>query len=125
MSITLAGPFLFQIMKINRELQRLLLKIHDKLGPDQRHEFLQRIRNRLTAIETDDVVGFTIVGAFVGALCEILPLDTITGIDDWVETGAALGASWGYLNGQRRKQSTREIERIIQEELRHVQTEAQ
>jgi hypothetical protein len=108
-------------MKINRELQRLLLKIHDQLGPDQRHEFLQRIRERLNAVETDDVVGFTIVGAFLGALCEILPLDTITGIDDWVETGAALGASWGYLSGQRRKQSTGEIERIIQEELRHVQ----
>ena len=108
-------------MKINRQLQRLLLRIHDQLSPDQRHEFMQRIRERLNAVEVDDVIGFTIAGAAVGAILEILPLDTITGIDDWVECGAALGASWGYFSGQRRKHTTREIERMIQEELRHVQ----
>jgi hypothetical protein len=111
-------------MKINRELQRLLLKIHDQLGPDQRHEFMQRIRERLSSIEVEDVVGYTIAGAAFGAICEILPLDTITGIDDWVETGAALGASWGYFSSHRHKQSTREVERIIQEELRHANAPA-
>jgi hypothetical protein len=107
-------------MKINRQLQRVLLKIHDQLGPDQRHEFINRIRDRLNSVEIDDVVGYTIVGSFVGAILEILPLDTITGIDDWVEAGAAIGAAWGWHKGQCRKLSPREIERIIQEELRHV-----
>ena len=33
---------------------------------------------------------------------------------------AAIGAAWGWHKGQCRKLSPREIERIIQEELRHV-----
>ena len=40
----------------------------------------------------ENTLKYALIGAAIGAVLEILPLDTVTGIDDWVEIGAALGA---------------------------------
>ena len=99
-----------EFMKLNQPLKDLLLKIHGKLPPEKRAEFAARVRERLRYLRFDDLAGYTITGALLGAICEILPLDFVTGIDDWVEVGAALGATVGYALTKRQRQTRQEIE---------------
>ena len=112
-------------MKLPQQLQELLLRIHHKLPPEKRAEFVGRIRQRLSYLHVDDLAGYTIVGALVGAVCEALPLDTITGIDDWVELGAALGAAVGYVVTRKERQARKDIEQVIAEEVQRALSEAQ
>ena len=106
-------------MKVNQQLRELLMNVQRRLTPDQSAIFVERIKTRLRDVEIEGIAGFTIAGALLGAVGEILPLDTLTGIDDWVEVGAALGATAGYLDSARHKSIT-QIEKVIQEELHHV-----
>ena len=112
-------------MKLTQQLKDILLMVHDKLPPDKRAEFAARIRLRLQHLQLDDLAGYAIVGALVGAVCEILPLDTITGIDDWVEVGAALGAAVGYVVTRKERQARHDIEQIIAEEVDRALAESQ
>lgn len=107
-------------MKINEQLKDLLLEIHNRLPPEKRADFAQRIRERFRNLQFHDLAGYTITGALLGAICEILPLDMITGIDDWVEVGAALGATVGCALTSRRRQVLKEIEQAIAEEVDRV-----
>src|SRR4051794_26385796 len=108
-------------MKLTQQIKETLLKIRDKLPPEKQAEFVGRIRERLRGVQVNDLAGYTIAGALVGAVCEILPLDTITGIDDWVEIGAAVGAAVGYVANTREKNAT--IEQVIAEEVQRVLAE--
>jgi hypothetical protein len=104
-------------MKLNQQLKDMLLKVNTALPMEKRAEFVDRVRQRLSHIQVDDLAGYTIAGALVGAVCEILPLDTITGIDDWVEVGAAFGAAVGYFVSRKERQARKDIEQIIAEEV--------
>ena len=104
-------------MQLNPQLKDMLLKINNSLPPEKRAEFIGRIRQRLSYLQVDDLAGYTIMGALVGAVCEILPLDTITGVDDWVEVGAAVGAAVGYVVTRKERQARRDVEQIIAEEV--------
>ena len=68
-------------------------------------------------------MGYTIIGALVGGVCEIFRLDTITGIDDWVEIGAVLGAAIGFVATQKERKARNQIERIIYEEVQRALVE--
>lgn len=112
-------------MKLTQQLKRTLLLIHSKLPPEKRAEFVHRIRERLSVLQVDDLAGYTIAGALVGAICEILPLDTVTGIDDWIEVGAAFGAAVGYIVTRKERQTRKDIEQIIAEEVDRALAEPQ
>ena len=107
-------------MQLNQQLKDMLLKINDTLPPEKRAEFVGRIRQRLSYLQVDDLAGYTVAGALVGAICEILPLDTVTGIDDWVEVGAALGAAVGYVVTRKERQARKDVEQIIAEEVNYA-----
>jgi hypothetical protein len=47
-------------------------------------------------------------------------LDTITGVDDWVEVGAALGATIGYVVTAKERRTRKEVELAIREEVLNV-----
>lgn len=111
-------------MKLPQQLKELLLRIHHQLPRDKQAEFAGRIRERLRGLQVDDLAGFTIAGALLGAVCEILPLDTLTGIDDWVEVGAALGATLGYVLTRRERRARHDVEQAILEEVEHVLAQA-
>ena len=107
-------------MKLNSELKACLVRLKDRIPADKREEFARNIRAHLEAIEIDDLAGYIIAGSVIGAICELLPLDTITGVDDWVEVGAALGGLVGYIRTSQQRRMRREIQTIIERELRHA-----
>ena len=111
-------------MKINQQLKDMLLRINRTLPLEKQAEFVDRIRQRLNHIQVDDLAGYTVAGALIGAVCEILPLDTVTGVDDWVEVGAAFGAAVGYFVTRKERQSRKDIEQIIAEEANRVLADA-
>src|SRR5437867_2526344 len=65
------------LMKLNDELKEVLLRVREKLPPEKRAQFVRRIRERFTALQIDDLAGYTIAGALVGVVCQALPLDAI------------------------------------------------
>lgn len=107
-------------MKINRELKNLLMRLKERIPAEKRAQFTRNIRTHLEAIEMDDLTGCVIAGSVLGAVCELLPLDTITGVDDWVEIGAAVGGLVGYGRTARQRRTRQQIQAIIEKELRHV-----
>lgn len=109
-------------MKINSELKRLLVRLKERVPAAKREQFTRNIRAHLESIEIDSLTGCVIAGSLVGAICEALPLDTLTGIDDWVEIGAALGGFVGYGRTAHQRKMRQQIEAVIQKELRHVLT---
>jgi hypothetical protein len=111
-------------LKITQQLKQTLLLIHSKLPPEKRAEFVRRMGERLSVLQLDDLAGYTIAGALVGAVCEILPLDTVTGIDDWIEVGAAFGAAIGYVVTRKGRQARNDIQRIITEEVERALAES-
>ena len=107
-------------MKINTELKAFLVRLNQRIPVEKREEFARNIRTHLEAIEIDDLAGFVIAGSVVGAICELLPLDTITGVDDWVEIGAALGGLVGYVRTSQQRRMRKQMQDIIEQELRHA-----
>jgi hypothetical protein len=107
-------------MQIPTELKNVLIKLKTAIPAERQAQFASNVREHLEALEMDDMVGCTIAGALVGTVCEILPLDTITGIHDWVEIGATLGAWIGYARSTKERKLRKEIQRMIEEELRHA-----
>ena len=104
-------------MQLSQKMKDMLLKINNTLPPDKRAQFADRIRERLGSLQVDDLIGYTIAGALVGAVCDILPLSTITRVDDWVEVGAALGAAVGYVVTRKERETRKDVEQIIAEEV--------
>lgn len=107
-------------MNINSDLKALLVRLKQRIPPEKREEFASNIRTHLEAIEIDDLAGYIIAGSVVGAICELLPLDTITGVDDWVEIGAALGGLVGYVRTSQQRRLRKQLQEIIEQELRNA-----
>lgn len=107
-------------MKITNEVQRFLLRVKSIIPVEKQEQFARNIRVHFEKLAMDDLAGCTIAGALLGSLCEILPLDTLTGIDDWVEVGAALGAWVGYARSSKEREVRKQIQEIIEEEIRHA-----
>lgn len=105
-------------MKLASDLERFLVRVKGILPSDKREQFARNIRLHFEKLTMDDMAGCTIAGALLGSAAELLPLDVVTGVDDWVEIGAALGAWVGYARSSRERQLRKEIQRIIDEEVR-------
>lgn len=107
-------------MKINTELKAFLVRLKERVLAEKREEFARNIRTHLEAIEIDDLAGFVIAGSVAGAFCELLPLDVITGVDDWVEIGAAVGGLIGYARTSQQRRLRKQLQEVIEQELRHA-----
>jgi len=91
-------------MPISGKTKETLLKLKQRLPADKQDRFVSAIRSRLSDLENENIVYGALFGAAVGALMEALPgVETITGIDDWVEVGAALGAWRGYVKDKKER----------------------
>jgi hypothetical protein len=107
-------------MKINSELKAFLVRLKERVPAAKREEFARNMRTHLEAIELDDLAGYVIAGSVIGAICELLPLDTVTGVADGVEIGAALGALIGYARTSQQRRLRKQLQDIIEQELRHA-----
>ena len=107
-------------MQVTSSIKDFLLRAKEKIPAEKQEQFARNIRQHLEALEMDDMVGCTILGALVGTVCEVLPLDTVTGIHDWVEIGATLGAWIGYARSAKERKLRKQIQQMIEEELRHA-----
>lgn len=86
-------------------------RIHE-LPTDRRRRLDRVLASSLRDPDPPDLVGFIITGAVLGAIAEILPLDFLTGIDDWIQLGASLGAAIGYLMTASRRRSHRILSQL-------------
>ena len=99
----------------------LLLGLRARLPPACRQRFAEVIGREIGKLEMENTLKYAVLGAAIGVIFEILPLDRITGIDDWVEIGAALGAWTGFAldwKARDERQRTRDvILRALQEAM--------
>lgn len=103
-------------MAIPYATQEMLLNLKGRLPPDKQGKFANAIASRVTELHTENLMKGAVVGAAIGALLEALPgFETITGIDDCVEVGAALGAWVGNTKDQRIKEERQRVKQIIEE----------
>jgi hypothetical protein len=105
----------------------LLLNLRARLPANCRQRFAEVIARELGKLEMENTLKYAVVGAAIGVIFEILPLDRITGIDDWVEIGAALGAWTGLAldwKAREERQRTREVILKALQEALEVKDEA-
>ena len=108
-------------MKIPPGTKEKLLALRAKLPRDCRGRFVEAFRRNLPSVELENTIGCAILGAMFGAVMEILPgMETLTGIDDWVEVGAAVGAWVGYARDRRDHDEKQQLHELIEEALRHA-----
>ena len=108
-------------MKIPPGTKEKLLALRAKLPHDCRDRFVEAVRRNLPSVELENTIGCAILGAMFGAVMEILPgMDRVTGIDDWVEVGAAVGAWVGYARDRRDRDEQKQLHELIEEALRHA-----
>jgi len=80
------------VKNIPTATKEMLLKLRGRLPGDCQQRFAEVISQELGKLAMENTLKYALMGAALGVVCEILPLDNITGIDDWVEIGAVLGA---------------------------------
>lgn len=115
------GLFHFQVKgDMNTDLKSFLVRLKEKVPAEKREEFARNIRAHLEAIEIDDLVGYVIAGSVIGAVLDVLPLSYISGVDDWVEVGAAIGGLVGYVRTSQQRRMRKELQEVIERELRHA-----
>lgn len=110
-------------MEIPGELKDNLIRLKSKLPPDKQVKFANAIKNRFSELTTGNLAKGALYGAAIGAIFEALPgFETITGIDDCVEVGAALGAWVGSVKDSRIREERDRVKEIIMECLNEANT---
>ena len=105
-------------MAITGMMKEMLLRLRSRLPVDRQDRFAGAVRSRIAQMEYENTVKGALVGGAIGAVLEILPgLNTITGIDDWVEVGAALGAWVGHGLDQRDRERREMAANAVREAL--------
>ena len=104
-------------MTLTPKVKELLHAVRTKVPPEKRREVVEKLKQRLNAMDLDTTLEGALVGAVIGAILEILPLSRLTGIDDWVEVGTAIGAFIGHLRERRKRGDRQELLAVVEEEL--------
>ena len=108
-------------MNIPPGTKKKLLALRARLPENCRDRFVAAVRRNMPSVELENTIGCAILGAMFGAIMEILPgMDRVTGIDDWVEVGAAVGAWVGYARDRRDHDEQKQLHELIEEALRHA-----
>ena len=110
------------------DIQELLIDIKKRLPEATRNEFSNRIRVRANEINSiidlnpTTVAVWTAAGAAFGGLLDLVPgLETLTGVDGFVDVGTAIGAFVGVCKSEQERRARNEVRRIIVEELNALQ----
>jgi len=108
-------------MSVTDETKRVLLDIYNRLPRDKAKEFMDKIRARLKDLDGDAVLGYGLLGAALGAVCEMVPpLNWIFDLDHGVADGAAIGGAIGFLKSRNQNAQDERIRQVIKEELANV-----
>lgn len=106
------------------DTQDLLLDIKKRLPEEKRGGFSRRIQLRANEINSiidlnpSTVAIWTAAGAAAGGLLDLVPgLETIAGVDGFVDVGAALGAFVGVCKSEQERRARERVSQIIREEL--------
>jgi hypothetical protein len=99
------------------KVRELLHAVRTKVPPEKRREVMEKLRHRLGSIDVESTMEGALIGAVIGAICEVLPLSKLTGIDDFVEVGAAIGAYAGHLRERRKRGDRQDLLAVVEEEL--------
>ena len=103
-------------MAIPNEIKETLLNIKSRLPEDRQPIFARAIASRTNELQGENLIKYTVLGGAFGALFEALPgFETISGIDDCVEVGAALGAWVGLAKDFQARQERQRIKTLIEE----------
>jgi hypothetical protein len=109
------------------ELQKLLTAIKQRLPEGQQGAFAKGIKARIDTLEaasgadTGTLLKYTIGGMAVGAVLDLVPgLETLTGVDGFIDVGAAIGAYMGYSKSEEDRRHREFVRRIIIEELNRL-----
>jgi hypothetical protein len=109
------------------ELQSLLTTIKQRLPEKQQDSFAKGIKARIGELEAASgmdagtVVKYTLGGMATGAVLDLVPgLETLTGVDGFVDIGGAIGAYIGMAKSEEERRQREAIRGIIIEELKHL-----
>lgn len=112
---------------MKQELHSLLSNIREKLPPEKREAFAAGIRTRfnelnsLAEIDGVTVAKHSIFGMAIGAVMDVVPgLETLFGVDGFVDVGGALGAFVGLSKSAEEKRQRDKIREIIIQELNNI-----
>lgn len=111
------------------EIRNQLSRVKDTLPTDKGKEFAKRVKFRLQDItrivEMDPqiVAKWTILGAASGAILDLIPgVESLVGVDGFVDVGAALGALVGMARSEQERQQCLALRNLIAEELNEMAT---
>lgn len=106
------------------DLEQLLLKIKGNLPDDKKKAFANKIAARwpelsvLSEQSAGTIATCTVTGAAIGAILDTVPfLETLTGVDGFIDVGASIGAFVGLAKSEKERRTREEIKRIIITEL--------
>lgn len=109
------------------EMQQLLSRVKQQLPPGKQRPFTEGIRSRfpelevLTEIDPMIVAKNAIFGMAIGAVLDVIPgLETLFGVDGFIDVGAALGSFVGLAKSEEERRKRQAIRSIIIEELNHL-----
>ena len=105
-------------MVISGSTKEALKMLAGKLPPEKREKFREAISARLDELSVENTLEGALSGAFVGAILEALPgFELISGIDDCVEVGTALGAWSEHRKSKKVKEERERVANAIRDAL--------
>lgn len=112
---------------MKQETQQLLLRIKKNLAPEQQAAFAHGIGSRFDEIRRNMdldpliIAKHTLFGAAVGAVLDLIPgVETLFGVDGFIDVGSALGAFVGLAKSEEERRKREAIRNIITEELNRI-----
>jgi len=114
---------------MKQETQQLLLRIKKDLAPDQQSAFVKGIGSRFDEIRRNMdldpliIAKYTLFGAATGAVLDLIPgVETLFGVDGFIDVGSALGAFVGLAKSEEERRKREALRNIIIEELNRIVT---
>ena len=109
------------------ETQNLLRRIKQRLPENKQEAFASGIKARIaeldaiTHINTSTVAKYTIAGMVAGAVLDLIPgVETLAGVDGFVDIGAAFGAFVGLAKSEQERRAREQVRNIVIEELNRL-----
>lgn len=109
------------------EIRKQLSRVKNSLPQDKGREFAKRVKlrvrdiTRIVDMDPQIVTKWTILGAASGAILDLIPgVESLVGVDGFVDVGAALGALVGMAKSEHERQQLLALRNLIAEELNEM-----
>ena len=107
-------------MALSMNTKTALLRIRERIPPQARDIFVQKVNDGLRVIvESDRIWHYALLGGVCGFLIDALPGSGFIS-DDWVTIGVALGAWVGYAKDRKEQKRRQEIRDVVEDALREA-----